>query len=320
MGKETAFDYYYGDESSQFSFYRIPRELVTGDRFKRLSTDAKLLYGLLLDRMSLSAKNGWYDTAGRVFIYYTLEEIQEDLNCGHDKATKLFVELDGGKNGFGLIERVKQGQGRPTKIFVKRFTTRAIPPKPTTPEPVPRLPVFGSQDCGKPEVQTAEKPQSRVRESRIQDCGKAAASYIKSNQTDFIQLDSSIHPSVSGLDSGWMDRHDSRKEEIKENIEYETLCRQYSFEDVDEVVELMADVLCTTRPTVRIGGEDIPAPQAQERFRRLDYGHLEYVFDCLRRNTTQVRNIRAYLLTALYNAPATISNYYQAAIQHDFGP
>lgn len=319
MADETAFDYYYGDESNQFSFYRIPRELVTGDRFKRLSTDAKLLYGLLLDRMSLSAKNGWYDDAGRVFIYYTLDEIQTDLNCGHDKVSKLLMELDTGK-GFGLIERKKQGQGRPTKIFVKRFTTRSIPPKPAAPQPIPRLSIFGSPDCGKAEVLTAEKPQSGVRESRSQECGKPAASYIKSNQTDFSQLNLSIHPSVSALASGWMDRHDDRKEEIRENIEYETLCRQYSREDVDEVVELICDVLCTTRATVRVGGEDIPTVQVQDRFCRLDNGHLEYVFDCLRRNTTQVRNIRAYLLTALYNAPITISNYYQAAVQHDFGP
>lgn len=112
------FDYYYGDESNQFAFYRIPRQLITGEAFKKLSTDAKLLYGLLLDRMGLSAKNGWYDDMGRVFIYYTLDEIQEDLNCGHEKAVRLLAELDTGKKGFGLIERVKQGQGRPTKIYV----------------------------------------------------------------------------------------------------------------------------------------------------------------------------------------------------------
>lgn len=319
MAAEPAFDYYYGDESNQFSFYRIPRELVTGDRFKRLSTDAKLLYGLLLDRMGLSAKNGWYDESGRVFIYYTLDEIREDLSCGHEKAVKLLSELDSGK-GFGLIERVKQGQGRPTKIFVKRFTTRAIPPKPVEPQPIPRLPIIGSQDFGKSEVKSSEKQKSRLPVFGSADFGKSDASYIKSNQTDISQLNPSIHPSVSGLDTGRIDRRDSCKEEIRENIEYEALCRQYSFEDVDEVVELMADILCTTRPTVRIGGEDIPREQAQNRFYRLDYEHLEYVFDSLRRNTTQIRNIRAYLLTALYNAPATISNYYQAAVQHDFGP
>ena len=297
MAAETSFDYYYGDESNQFSFYRIPRQLVTGDRFKRLSTDAKLLYGLLLDRMSLSAKNGWYDEQGRVYIYYTLDEIQEDLNCGHDKATRMLVELDNGKNGFGLIERVRQGQGRPTKIYVKRFTTRAVPTPPPEPSPRPRL--FSGQDCG-----------------------KVAPNYIKSNQTDFSYTDPSILPSGSPPGMAgmrWMDRLEQRRE-VDEAIGYESLCSQFNREDVDEIAELIVDVLCTTRPTLRIGGEELPIAQVKDRFYKLDSGHLEYVFDCLRNNTTQIRNIRAYLLTALYNAPTTINNYYQAAVQHDFGP
>lgn len=120
--KSKNYDFYYGDESNQFLFYRISQQLIVGKDFKRLSVEAKLLYGLLLDRMGLSAKSGWYDETGRVYIYYTLEEIQENLNCGHDKATKLLVELDT-NTGYGLIERVKQGQGRPTKIYVKRFVT-----------------------------------------------------------------------------------------------------------------------------------------------------------------------------------------------------
>ena len=295
MGGSTIFDYYYGDESNLFSFYRIPRQLITGDAFKRLSTDAKLLYGLLLDRMSLSAKHGWYDEQGRVYIYYTLEEIQTDMNCGHEKAVKLLAELDASK-GFGLIERVKQGQGRPTKIYVKRFTSCEKPPQPAVPQAIPRLPIFGSQDFG-----------------------KSDASYIKSNQTDCSQLNPSIHPSPSASGTGLMDRYDCQKA-ICENIGYDELCAQYNHEDVDEVVELMTDVLCSTRPTLRIGGENLPAAQVKSRFYQLDSGHLEYVFDCLRKNTTEIRNIRAYLLTALYNAPATISNYYQAAVQHDFGP
>ena len=142
MAAETFSDYYYGDESNQFSFYRIPRQLVTGEQFKRLSADTKQLYGLLLDRMGLLAKNGWYDEQGRIFIYYTLDEIQEDLNCAHGKAVKLLSKLDTG-NGFGLIERVKQGQGRPTKIYVKRFTTCEKPPQSVAPQDISRLPKTG---------------------------------------------------------------------------------------------------------------------------------------------------------------------------------
>ncbi|MBQ7895138.1 MAG: replication initiator protein A, partial [Oscillospiraceae bacterium] len=116
-----SFGYFYGSQSESFSFYRIPRELVTGEYFRSLSTDAKLLYGLLLDRMGLSAKNNWLDQNGRVYIYYTVEEIAKDINCGLVKAGKLLAELDTAK-GIGLIERVKQGQGKPTIIYVKQFT------------------------------------------------------------------------------------------------------------------------------------------------------------------------------------------------------
>lgn len=186
------FDYYYGDESNQFAFYRIPRQLITGEAFKKLSTDAKLLYGLLLDRMGLSAKNGWYDDMGRVFIYYTLDEIQEDLNCGHEKAVRLLAELDTGKKGFGLIERVKQGQGRPTKIYVKRFTTRAIPPQPAAPQDIPRLPIFGSQDFGKAEVKSSEKQKSRLPVIGSADFRKSDTSYIESIKVfDLIDTDRS---------------------------------------------------------------------------------------------------------------------------------
>ena len=121
-------DYFYGDESKEFSYFRIPRLLITHQRFKNVSVEAKLLYGLLLDRMGLSEEHCWYDEDGRVFIYYTVEEIADDLCCGRDKAMKLLAELDKAK-GAGLIERVRQGQGKPTKIYVKRFTTREVPPK-----------------------------------------------------------------------------------------------------------------------------------------------------------------------------------------------
>ena len=144
------FDYFYGGESEQFSFYRIPRQLIVGPEFKHVSTDAKLLYGLMLDRMGLSARNGWYDEENRVFIYYPLDDIKEALNCGNDKAVKLLAELDTGK-GIGLIQRVKQGQGKPARIYVKRFTTREAPQVENSPSPPARNP-----DFGKTEVKSSE--------------------------------------------------------------------------------------------------------------------------------------------------------------------
>ena len=119
MGK-LKLPYFYGHEAEQYAFYRIPKTLISDPRFRNISIDAKLLYGLMLDLMSLSMKNEWIDDLGRVYIYFVLDEIQDLLQCGHEKAVKLLAELDSEK-GIGLIERVKRGQGKPTIIYVKQF-------------------------------------------------------------------------------------------------------------------------------------------------------------------------------------------------------
>ena len=169
MQTQVNFSYFYGEESEQFSYFRIPRLLVRSKRFKTLSTDAKLLYGLMLDRMGLSAKHGWYDELGRVYIYYTLDEIQTDLMCGHNKAVRLLAELDTGKDGFGLIERVKQGQGRPAKIYVKKFTTTDVPETPLS------APISDFPDS---EIQTSQNQTSRLPLLGSQDFPKREASYL----------------------------------------------------------------------------------------------------------------------------------------------
>ena len=115
-----------------------------------------------------------------------------------------------------------------------------------------------------------------------------------------------------------MDRSEQR-ENVKDSIEYEALCRRYNREDLDELVELITETLCSTRPTLRVGGEDMPTEQVKTRFLPLDCEHINYVFDSLARNPTDIRNIRAYLLTALYNAPMTINSHYQAEVRRDWG-
>lgn len=256
----TNLDYYYGSESNQFSFFRIPRQLMTGKRFKRLSTDAKLLYGLLLDRMGLSAKNGWHDEAGRIYIYYTLKEIQTVFNCGHDKATKLLVELEGGKTGFGLIERVKQGLGRPAKIYVKRFVEHREPPKASEPQDTPDLPDTRRQDCEKAAAQTAENRKSRLRETSSQKCEKTAASYTEINQTDFNYINLSINQSLHFQDHGWIDRFDCHKED-KTQIEH---CQERDPEDIVGVTEELADTSGKFRPLIRRDSTGILIGQPQE--------------------------------------------------------
>ena len=315
MAEAGISDYFYGDEAEQFIYFRIPRLLITDPRFKHLSTDAKLLYGMLLDRMSLSVKNGWYDEDGRVYIYYTVEEICDDMNCGRDKAMKMLADLDTRK-GVGLINRIKQGQGKPTKLYVRRFTTGSIPPQPPQPEKPPFIP---SQDIEFSGVQTSDFPTSTHREIRLAGVEKTDPNYTNQNQTDFSYPDPSIYPTSPPAGSGSeMERYEQR-EQIKANIDYDYLSSQCPYDDVESLLELIVDVVSSTASTIRIGKEVLPAETVKRRFLQLDSSHIEYVIDSLKQTTTKINNIRAYLLTALYNAPVTIGPYYSAAVRHDFG-
>ena len=303
-------DYFYGEESEQFSYFRIPRLLVRSKKFKTLSTDAKLLYGLMLDRMGLSAKHGWYDDLGRVYIYYTLDEIQTDLMCGHNKAVRLLAELDTGKTGFGLIERVKQGQGRPAKIYVKKFATTDVPEAPIS------APISDFPDS---EMQTSQKQTSRLPLLGSQDFPKREASYPDNNYPDSSYPDPSISPAKPPGTGDRLIERWSLKERVKNQIEYDALCTQYAAEDVDALVELISEVQSSTADAVRLGKEQIPIEIIKERFRQLTQMHIEYVLDCLKNTTTQINNVKAYLLTALYNAPMTMGFFYSAQVRHDFG-
>ena len=304
---QVNFSYFYGEESEQFSYFRIPRLLVRSKKFKTLSTEAKLLYGLMLDRMGLSAKHGWYDDLGRVYIYYTLDEIQADLICGHNKAVRLLAELDSGKCGFALIERVKQGQGRPAKIYVKKFTTMDIPETPS-PAPIPDFP--------ESEMQTSQNQTSRLPVFGSQDFLKEEASYLDNNYPNLSYPDPSIYP-AKPQKTEWMERWDL-KERVRTQIGYDALCTQHAAEDVDALSELIAEIQCSAAPTIRIGKEQIPIEIIKERFRQLTQMHVEYVLDCLKNTTTQINNMKAYLLTALYNAPMTMGFFYSAQVRHDF--
>lgn len=180
--------YFYGDEAMQFTYFRIPCQLITHPRFKHLSTDSKLLYGMLLDRMSLSIKNEWYDDTGRVYIYYTVDEVCSNLNCGRDKAMRLLAELDTGK-GVGLIERKKQARASPPGYMSSVSPRRRCLPSLRRSRSLPRhllassLPtcrsrIFRPQDAAKIHLKKSRKP-----------------TLIKLKEINLI-LSSLIHPSI----------------------------------------------------------------------------------------------------------------------------
>ena len=166
-----AYDYFYGQQSEQFSFYRIPKILFSQDKFWNVSTDAKLLYGILLDRMNLSARNGWLDEAGRVYIIFTIEEIKESLGCAEKKAVKLLDELE---KKAELIERKRQGLGKPNLIYVKNFIS----------------------ESGERQFLNCQNDNSATFQNTIQDLSKAQGNNTDIKNTDLSDTNSIFLPRI----------------------------------------------------------------------------------------------------------------------------
>ncbi len=318
------FDYYYGMESEQFSFYRIPRQLIKDERFKCLSNDAKLLYGLMLDRMSMSMRNGWLDEENRVYIVYSIENIIDDLGCKKDKAVKILAELDSVK-GIGLIEKIRRGQGKPAIIYVKNFIS--IIEEPNKNETLTTT--MDISDFGKTEFKTSEKSTSRSRKNRILEVGKTDPNYNNNNYTEYSYINHiNLSKTEDELDrqDGLMDGIDTIDETntymqiIKNNIQYDyhiQQCQPGISELYEELYGVICDVVCVKRKSIKIGGEDYPYELVKSKFLKLNEGHLLYVIDCMKNITTKIGNIKAYMITALYNAPCTMNHFYQQQVQHD---
>ena len=349
MSEPLRFDYYYGVEAEQFSFYRVPRLLIKDERFKGLSSDAKLLYGLMLDRMSLSMKNGWLDDENRAYIIYTIDNIREDLGCSKEKAVKVLAELDANK-GIGLVEKIRRGLGKPDIIYVKNFiiqdegrkeplnadvstevgkTDFKRSEKPTSRSQENRL-----QEVGKTDFSRSEKLTSRGRENQLQEVGETDPNYTNYNQTEnnytdvsnTNQINLSVGSEGGGRTQGKGDMIDVIDETsaymalIRDNLEYEYHMEYDQHGDkelYEEIYETVCDVVCVKRRSIRINGEEYPYELVKSRFLKLNSGHVEYVMSCMRETVTKITNIRAYLITALYNAPSTMSHYYQQEVQHD---
>ena len=207
------FDYFYGQSGEMFSYFRVPKILFRDIKFKDLSTDAKTLYGILLDRMGLSVKNGWLDEQGRVYIIFPVQEVMDALGCADNKATKLFRELE----KFGLIER-------------KRL------------------------------------------------------------EAYFMQ-----------------------------SLEVDLLLRACPDEEdtIHQIVNLLVDTCSSKLRMLRVAGDDKPAEVVRSRLKKLNADHIRFVLKCLAESTAPVRNMKQYLLAALYNAPTTMQLYYQNQTNHD---
>lgn len=358
-------NYYYGKEAEQFTFYRMPKALITDLRFKNVSNNAKLLYGLMLDRMSLSAKSGWYDEENRVYIKYAVKSIMEDLNVGKDLAARMLKELE----NIGLIEIVKR-TGISSIIYVKNFISdvkaaeeidqaqntpsrkislvessdqaeneRSLDNEPVVKYDQAQKATTLENQLGAKYDQAQNTPTLNMRPVDISDYSynegtgrrktsvvlgaKSATSNINSSNNDFSN-NNQIYPSAEADQVDEMDKINQEAmaymEIIRENIEYDALMSDKQWSDremYDELYEIICDVVCVPKKFVRIGGENYPYSLVKSKFLKLTSSHLQYVIGCMKNNTTKVSNIRAYLITALYNAPNTMGHYYNAEVNHD---
>lgn len=298
------FDYFYGRESDLFSFMRVPKVLFTEERFKRLSAESKLLYGLLLDRMCLSAENGWHDEAKRVYIVYTIDEVQTNLNCGSKKAVAIMKELE----ECGLIEKKRQGLSKPNLIYVKNFAT----------EPEGKF-----KNC--------QKDNSGVVQREIQELSKVQTNNTEFNNTDLSDTDSvqfSSRPLHIYSDSGshteqngreQMDETEQYRRLIEENISLDILKERYPHEAnfLDEIAAIILDVVCSTRDKILVGREQKSMNLVKSQFLKLNSLHIEYILERLSKNTTEITNMHQYLIAVLYNAPLTMDAHYKAMVNHD---
>ena len=297
------FNYYYGKEAENFSFFRIPKLLFTDHIFTKLSGDAKVLYGILLDRMNLSMKNNWIDEENKVYIIFTIEEIAEIMCCATQKATKILQELDD-KKGIGLVEKKRLGLGRPNILYVKNFIIQETNEQENSVQDK-----ITNQELWKSQFKNDENHNSGNVNFTKQELCKSQCNKTNINKTEYSDTEynntSSISPSEENR------KEDMEAEEItkilKQNINYTFLVEEQpqKKEKIDLVIDLMAETI-QSKTDIRINRRMIAYETVKEQFLLLQKEHINYVLFVLDENKRTITNLRAYLLSLLYNAPVNI--------------
>lgn len=313
------FSYLNSKGIDKFTFYRMPKILFT-DRFADVSCEAKVLYGLLLDRATLSKSNGWIDEQDRVYVFFKQTEVMECLSIRTNKVVAIFKELE----QIGLIIRKKIGQGNPTRIYVMNFSEE------NTDENIDEIQTY--QENTEIKVKTFEKPKSKPLKNKSQ-----ASNYINnteiSNTNSFFLSDGTTKPKSEILSS--FSETVERKEEndyrttvenIKEQISYAYLLdKGKDRSTLDLIVSIVADIYsryghnCGSGETIVINGITMYINSVKSVFKKLDHSHIEYVFERIDEvsKVKQIKNVRSYLQTCLYNAPFNIDTYYDMQINYD---
>ena len=363
MNEQIEFEYYYGEEAEQFNFLMLPKFLLKEPRFAQLSDTSKILYSMMLERMGMSRKNGWFDDEGRPFIYYSIDCAKQET--GHSKPTviKALKEIE----EIGLIERKKQGQGRPTIVYVKKYVSKKKPPNPDRKPEVKNLDFkkstpltsrskeFEPQEVKRSDFKRSSEFTSGGQGSELQEVNGFASnnteySYTENSHTDQKYTEvSNTCPVMScqaqdvdnSDDDEWLDHIDFSKpvkvtmkdrqtdrelyiEMLKDQVEYDRILEEDRFHEkiniVDGIINIIADIATTQPPDgyERINGRQYPHEVVKNRLLKMDYDTLIHVLGRFKENTSEIKNMRSYLLTALYNARDEKDIQFQNFFNHSY--
>ncbi len=256
----------------QESFYRLSKGLFTEERYRDLTLDAKILYSILIDRMELSAYNGWKDEKGRLYLYYTTDQVCAVMRCGNNKTVRMFRELE----EADLIYRVRRGLGKSSIIYPKKI------------------------QYSKEEFQKCQNDISGSVITGSQEVSKWEGSNTEYNNTEY-----------SDTESSSSDEAEEIEEQIKYQIDYDILAERGDRRKLDELVGIITGLLCIRSPTVRIGRNEYSRSIVEMNMKKLRAKHIELVLERMNENRTRIHNIRAYLEMMLFQASATTDHYYQ---------
>ena len=324
MGKKLDLNYFYGPESDQFNFIRIPKPLLSDPMYESLGLEEVVTYSILLDRMSLSSKNGWFDELGRVYVYCSLETVMEYANCKKNKAIEILKNLD----AIGLIEKVKI-PGRGTKIYVKNFISKNSQKfKNQTlgiENPAPQS-QFGVDRVSVDNLAVVDNSNHPSPENQPEVVYFSNPNNNKTNNTDFSNKSIRIIPSSEYTEMMQRNQEsEMRLDEmgyadlIRENIELDSLLIDFPHEKefLTGLYDLILEtVLCKSEDMV-VASNRYSTNFVRGKLLKLNKFHIEYVMDCWHKNTELPRNVKKYLLAALFNAPSTCDAYITAEVNRD---
>ncbi|WP_217960058.1 DUF6017 domain-containing protein [Acutalibacter muris] len=294
-----------------YRYLAVPKELIKNRSYSSLDFGAVFLYARMMEIVSLSAQNEdkFTDKKG-LFIIYTVERMEQDLQRSHPTIVKWTKQLE----NIGLIEKVRQGQGKPSKIYIYDFTTAPHdePEKPTSKDSEP-------QEVKDFNFTKSTAFTSRSKEIELQEVKDFNAIELDNKDLENTELPPSQPP--SGREDGGAEEPLDVEEvqaQVRRQVEYTVLCENYDEEIADEVVEIITEVRCRDSPKMQIGAHKYPMDFVRKRMESLTYEHVCYVLDNLGR-AGPVRNPHNYLLTLLFNAPAGCSTAVHAVYNENLG-